>query len=187
MGISNTIALPAQPDGTITEGFTEYVPLGGDGLVAPFAMYQSDWTTDADGTGGTIDLNINMDQQYTSLISFVTAMLHTGTPSDEELAFQVYAGVGAIGGNRSCKAQWRSTISAMTSEMSPEIAVTWVPPPLFLRGNSLLLTRSENVPSDQYELSIQVLLFDRDVLQKTPMNVLLSNLGGTYTSVGTLA
>lgn len=86
MSVSETLTLPAQPpDG----GSVVRVPLGGDGLQAPHSAYSvraANITMDA--SSGIATMDINLDDRFCSLVSFVTVVVD-GNASDQVVKFQI--------------------------------------------------------------------------------------------------
>jgi len=176
MTVATVVILPAQPG----SGLTEYVPLGGDGDTAPFAMYVlSNVETTMDVSGGSASIIVHMDNRYACLIDYMTLSIHQQTASvDKELAMDV---IGPSGGARGGTVATQGTYESLIADFAPEIATTWTPPGMLLLPGADRVSRARfrtanDVTGDVLEGDMQVLLFNPDVRNRIPMWQILRNL-----------
>jgi len=182
MAVTDAWTLPAQPP---TRGTTTYVPLGGDGWSAPFAMYVVDNAeVDMDVSGGGAFLTITMDDRYTALISYATLVVHQQTSGvDKNVKIQV------LGGADVGQFYMQGLGQSIGALFAPEVAFTWSPPAVLLPGGasrspSLRFVTANDVTGDILGASCMIYLFNNDVRQKMPIGPLLAARGP---SVGTSA
>ncbi len=156
MSVAITTILPAVP----AIGNVRYVPLGGDGLTAPFAQYTIvEAEVVGDASSGSARITFEMDERYCSLISYMSCEVVQGTPADATYRFFVAATAAAQAGSvpTAIDTGTQSNIGALGS-----LTHLWVPPGQILPGGggSRFAAEWVNVLADRYRLSAVVYLFD---------------------------
>ncbi len=159
--------LPAQP----TVGTVDYVPLGGDGLTAPFAAYNVKAMSDTgDATGGAANLTVRMDPKFCSLISYCKGGVNQTSSADADFRFRITADKHATAALSGVMTAISATVNGNTVQR------TWFPPGILLPGgdkNALLGMSFLNVDTDLYQLDLLVYLFNIRVRELTPMGPLM--------------
>ncbi len=152
----------------------DYVPLGGDGFNAPFGAYAvKDFKQTGDASGGTVVFSINMDNRYTSFVSWLSVVVVQVAAADAEYRMFLDADRSA-GASEVLDAVSSSVLGANT------ISVVWRPPGMIMPGagaGSTCGTIWENVLNDQFRLDAYIYLFDIRAREKTPMGWLLWSRG----------
>lgn len=166
--MTSTVTLPAQP----TIGTTHYVPLGGDGLSAPFAAQTvRAMQVEHDASGGTATAVINLDPRFCGLVSFMTIQIAQAINADADVSLTVTGS---------------TTPSQVLRVVQPsgtdfEIGRTWTPNPIILPGGNQeagqLRFACDNVDGDDSFLDVWVYLFNINVRQLTAMGPLLFSRG----------
>lgn len=176
MSVTRVISPPAQP----AVGETKYIPLGGNGKIAPFAMYECRTSITGDASGGIASMTSTMDPQYSAIITFVSYSVAQVTPANQQVQCRIGTGTNRVVWSRQHLA---------VSNQDPEIGGYWVPPPMLLPGAGDAALRAqtpnewqlrvdfENVNNDLYLWNFQALLFDVDVRQLVPLPVIFASLG----------
>lgn len=168
------MTLPGQPNGN---GVMKYIPLGGDGFMAPFAAYavtQHEVTSDA--SGGAAALTIIMDDRFCSLVPFVKVQVQQATAADIDCRFSLGSS------SQPGPAEGRVLTSIATTVSTTTIAYTWIPVPTILAGGSepgQIVVRVPNVDGEMPQIDTLVYLFNISVREKTPMGPLLWARGAT--------
>jgi len=150
------------------------VPLGGDGFNAPFAAYSiKDFKQIGDASGGTVTFSINMDNRYTSFVSWLSVVVVQGTAADQE--YRVFQDA-----DRSAGAA--EVLDAVASSVlgGNTISIIWRPPGVIMPGGGNGATCGtiwKNVDLDQFRLDAHIYLFDIRAREKTPMGWLLWSRG----------
>ncbi len=151
----------------------DYVPLGGDGFYAPFAMYNVRLATLAgDASGGLMTLSLTMDPRFCSLVSYVTAQV-AGAAADNMIRL-------TVGGGRIAGATFQGLVDAAT-QFTRVCAVTWQPPALILPGGTSpaalgqhsINFQANNVDGDTFTLDAAIYMFNIRAREITPMGPLL--------------
>jgi len=167
VSVTETFQLPAQP----TDGEVEYIPLGGDGFTAPkFAYMIRNAAVTSDGTAGTTRVEIEMDQRYSSLVSFITGQVQQVAQADIEVLFQ-------LSGDHVPLQLFQGDVTH-TVLSSAEIGFTWRPFPIILPGGTTptppnVNFRVANIDLDVVRVSSLVFCFDIRVRELLPMGPLL--------------
>ncbi len=169
------LELPAQPvTGTVT-----YIPLGGDGYVAPMAQYNIlGFALSGDASAGNALLQVKMDPRYTSLVPFMQAS-RQGTDLDAFVRMEVTApGLTAV------PVTFGETVVSSGADISPnEIRATWQLPPQLLPGQrdtpACVMVMDNIGVGETFRLSLMVYLFQLNVRQISPMGPLLWARGST--------
>lgn len=172
--------LPAQPT---SGGVVNYVPLGGDGFLAPHAAYAvSGFKLAGTNTGGAAKFTLEMDPRFVSLMSYVTLGIQQDVAADAEIAMVLNSGDGHVPHQR-----FQASVVAIASDVStPQVSATWGPNPFLMPGGakgSQLTVSMLNVDAFDYFLSCWILLFDINVREKSPMGPLLWARGSSGGSV----
>ncbi len=176
--VSTSVTLPAQP----VLGTVAYIPLGGDGFIAPFASYVvQGFRATGDASSGRVELNIQMDDRFCSLVQFVSLEIAQATEASAD--FRMF-----IGSTAPVSAIPRQNESGVIQSVDPlvtngrEISRTWSPVPYILPGGRLapsIVIQALNVDTDNYFVDASIYLFDITVREKTPMGPLLWSRGST--------
>ncbi len=165
MSVSTSVTLPSSP----ATGTLEYVPLGGDGFTAPFAMYNiRGMTVTGDASAGIATLTINMDDRYTALVGYCMGQIE-GAGGNRHVRMN-------MGGGRTAGAKVDELV-VVNSSQTQSIILTWVPPPLVLPGGrtsvSLIQAAFLNVDTDIFSLDCAIYLFNiraRELAAIGPLN-----------------
>lgn len=168
ISVTVTLQLPEQP----VLGTSQYIPLGGDGLSAPFAAHTvRALQVEHDASGGTAVQVINLDPRFCGLVSFMTGQIAQAINADADMSFTVTGNV---------------TPSSVLRIVQPagtdfEVARTWEPPPIILPGGatagSQLRLAVDNVDGDDSFLDVWIYLFNIRARELTPMGPLLFGRG----------
>lgn len=173
MAISDIIVLPAAE--------AAFVPLAGDGLTAPFAMYCTFQSLVGDASGGLAQLIISLDSRYCSMVQICAWVVTQATPGDMEFAIAISAAP-----NQSSTAigyQGTSESIVLGGALTENIRGYWSPPAVILGpsdgSNPAIGLNFDNVLADVYTLRTQILLWDINVRQRTPWQILANSLTGS--------
>ncbi len=171
--VTETVTLPAQP----TTGSTTFVPLGGDGFIAPkFAYAVRNFLLTGDATGTFVQQTIEMDERWCALVAFVEFTIQQATSADAEFQLSVSSDKSAELIDSGLQVAVNSSVSSL------EVGHLWNPPPLVLPGagdNARIRLQTLNVDGDIVRLSAYIYLFDVRVRETTPMGPLLWARGST--------
>lgn len=161
MAINESVTLP--------DAVATYIPLGGDGLSAPFALYQIDKTVAGDVSGGAITSNFVLDARYCSMIRWI-GMAIGGVNADVEYRISIGA---------ETKMAITGTLVGVASTVSSEGAAGyWVPPQTVLPPGQTVSTGFTNVDGDTFRISMEVLLWNIRVRELSPWPYLMNAAGG---------
>jgi len=164
MSVSTVLVLPAQP----ASGSVSYVPLGGDGFRAPFAMYQLNSVGVVnDASGGTAQIFVDMDPQFQAVCQNMVFDIASAA-ADKEL-------ICAISDRSLLYSDIAQVIALLPSITGISNArASWCPVPLFDLGriNGVVA----NVDTETLSISAQILLFNRRATEVVPLPVLLASL-----------
>lgn len=165
VSVSATINLPDQPADT---GTISIIPLGGDGLNAPQAMYQLEKVgVTCDATSGTAQVFINMDPQYQAVAQNIIFDI-SSAGGDKEL-------ICAITDRSERFSDFAQVIALLPTITGVSNArASWCPVPLFDLGqiNGVIA----NVDTEALLVSAQILLFNRRATELVPLNILVASL-----------
>jgi len=168
ISVAEQLILPAQP----TTGTVDYLPLGGDGFSAPFAAYNiRNFGITGDGSLGSAQLQVVMDQRYCSLIAYVMVRNEQDTVADADIRIRLSA-------LRIAGCDLSETVEAMSALLGvATLTRTWEPPPVVLPGSggvgTFLNFRMANLTDDDLFLDALIYLFDIRVRELTPMGPIL--------------
>ncbi len=177
MSVTSTVTLPAQP----TDGTVDYVPLGGNGFNAPLAAYSVvSHAVTGDAGGGFAQLEVVMDDRFTSLIAYATLQNAQVASADADMRMVI---AGSTGQNNVPLQVLTQPVVAISATVNANtLGLTWNPTPIVMPGGQRvgrLLAQMLNVLSDVYRLSMLVYIFDIRVRELTPMGPLLWSRGAT--------
>lgn len=155
-----------------------YIPLGGDGFIAPIAMYNFDHSETGDASAGKVQIALVMDQRYTSIIRFITLGIRQGTPAAADVRYLI----GQAANQQSVRIGVTLIAQFVAATLNIETVVSsWVPPAQILPDSNGSSPRfdveAENVLNDVYRVSAQILLFNINAREKVPLSVLMANTG----------
>lgn len=143
------------------------IPFAGDGFSAPRFAYNAAERVEGDAGGGVATVTINMDPDYISVIDFATAY-QTSMASDVVFKFAM------------SDDYTNSAFENITGPLEPgstRAIALWRPPMFAMRMNGFLQVEVDNTAvGDDLTLMVQVLVFDREALNRVPMRVLAQNL-----------
>lgn len=166
MAITENIALPNEA--------ATYVPLGGDGFSAPFAMYIYDHSITGDASAGAVTQSITFDSRYCTLVRWV-GMSIGQTNADTQFRLNLAANPEGT----SPKIGVTGTLVGVASTVSSEGAQGyWVPPQTVLPPSAVLNTQFTNVLSDTFRITAELLLWNIRVRELSPWQYLMAAAGG---------
>jgi len=156
------------------------IPLGGNGFHAPIAAYEvSGFAITGDGSGGSLQGQINTDPRFTTLLSFVTMSIQQGTSADADVSFLLSGNAGFV----PTQAESGPVVAVASLVDAGEIRKTWTPTPVILPGgngaNAHVRCNVLNVTGDVLGLSALFYIFDIRARELTPMGPLLWARGAT--------
>lgn len=168
MAVSSTVTLPAQP----AAGSVTTIGLAGNGYAAPHSETRARVTLDGAAGGGLASIQVNWDTRWVSLVSWATFGIN-GLSSNAvaKLTYTIAPGC-AMG----------AMITVPTGLSSVLSTVTWTPTPQLCSMPTIdsvqpnFLTQCPNIDGDDYQLDLVLYNFKKDVLQVTPLSVLLASL-----------
>jgi len=165
VAVAVTVVLPAQP---ATGAGTLFTPFGGDGRSAPLGVYDVDAFVVGDASGGNAVVNIDFDARYTNLLSFAQAGVLADTAAGE---FQLQLSDNTV---FIPNVRIVGTLPGVTEGfVTPNSVFLWYPPPLFLTGAGRISATFVNVDATEtYDLAAQIYVFDRNVRQISPAQLL---------------
>jgi len=168
VSVSENVILPAQP----TLGLIEYVPLGGDGWVAPQSAFVCDVQVTGDGTGGSAAMTIFRDERFEHLIQFMSLESNITTAMEFrfDLARSVQTQIHNVG---------TSTVTAVVgAELACQI---WTPPamvdPIQFRA------RTDNADTFLNKFKCVIYNFNIRASEKVPLGVMFASLPRTSSSI----
>lgn len=175
MAISEVLELPNQPTPHATHGGTTWVQdLAGNGYGSPKFMYNVFWAHDMDASGGTIELNIDMDPMHSAILAFCTTTIFNAL-SDK------FVRVAIKFAQENDKMNYdftKATIGGTAAGFSPSATV--VPPPIIMnrpdwsrsddRPRVSIIT--QNVNTETLGVKAQFMMFERDAPTRVPVEQL---------------
>lgn len=170
MSVAAVINLPDEP----AVGQSTYIPLGGNGTMAPFGCYIGEYGVAGDGSGGTASVNVNMDPRYTNLIVFCNGRAISAAAATE-FYMQV---VDADTSNRQARVSIVGTMPHSTVIDSGHSDFLWYPPPILFQqsGNCRLIC--PNIDTETYSITMECYVFVADIRRIAPLPLLLMNVPG---------
>lgn len=88
MAITEILTLPNQP----AVGSVEYIPLGGNGFQAPQSAFMFDFRITGDASGGLVKWEVNRDERFEHIVSFLALESDAATAMDYILGIRRRAG-----------------------------------------------------------------------------------------------
>lgn len=171
MAVSDSFTLPAEP-GT---GDLEYVPLGGDGLHDPFAMYLvRSFAITGDVSGGSQKLSIVFDDRFCSMVAYASFLKATAI-DPAGFRWTLVGDRVPLQAKQLERALTPSTVAGAT------ITDTWLPPAFINAGAGAVPTLAISTTNEDgvaLQMNAAIYLFNIDARQKTPMPRLVASRGG---------
>lgn len=171
MAVSDAIVLPA--------GAT-FVPLAGDGLVAPFAMYVTRQSLAMDASGGLASCIISLDTRYCSM---VTALGWTVAGAAANVEYAISISAAPNGSSAAVGVHGTLEITTLGGALAVSARGYWSPPAMILGpgdgSNPAIGLNLDNIDGDTMVLDTQILLWDINVRNRTPWQVLAACMPGS--------
>lgn len=165
MSVAETITLPGQP----TDGLNIFVPLGGDGFIAPHSCYELEATLDGDASGGTNVIYINLDSRFQSLVSLISIHV-SGAAANVAFEAQFATQHGKIPAK-----YWKINGDAEFSAVFSKAQAQWMPTPVF--GSTRIAAAISNTGVGlNLKLAALVYNFDRRASETVPLTQLLASI-----------
>jgi len=178
VSVSTAIVLP--------NAAATFVPLAGDGLSAPFAMYNSVQTVIGDGSGGIASLICTLDTRYCSMVQYVAWTIAQATSANINYGVSISAA-----SNGSSTRIGKGGIAVSIQQLSQEVEGYWSPPATILGpsdgSNPAIGLNFTNVDTDTYVMSTQILLWDINVRNLTAYQMLVGSKSGPGSQGGDLS
>lgn len=170
MSVAVVTSLPTQP----ASGVSEFLPLGGDGLVAPIGCYLVNTQIVGDAGGGTATVTLNLDPRYTNLVAWVNLVVSSAAAAPE-----FHCRIEAVADTPPPNVVICGTLPFVAAFTSPNAAFLWYPPPVYWIQNGSIRFTTDNVDATEtYELVAQIYCFHPEVTRVTPLPVLQWNVPG---------
>ncbi len=170
MAVAATLNLPGQP----TSGSAEFLPLGGDGLVAPIGCYMADLQLAGDASSGNCTLTINLDPRYTNLIAFINVTVASAAAAGD---FSIR--MEALESGPLPNVQIVGTFPHIANQTGPNAAFLWYPPPIYYIQNGNIRFITVNIDATEtYQIVAQIYCFHPEVTRRTPLPILQWNVPG---------
>jgi len=160
VSVSDTLVLPSQP----TTGSVTIRPLGGNGYTSPQSYYLVDFRLDADGSGGTITLNVALDPQFQNVVSLAEASL-IGAAASRVVRLDIFEATSALR---------FSVQGTMLRNADTGTHMLYAPAAVFDVGQFEAVV--DNVDTEEFRLKLLIYNFKRDAFNRVPLNVLLASL-----------
>jgi len=171
VSVSSSVTLPAQP----AAGITTFVPLGGDGKLAPQGCYFSRLEVAGDASGGNASVIISFDARYTNLVAYVNPTIQADAGAGDFAVVLQDASVptGAV-------QQIVGTIPQVAATVQTDNAsFLWYPPPVYFQGNGLCQVTYPNVGvGETYKVTLEIYVFDINVRRLAALPLLQMNVPG---------
>ena len=172
MSVSITGALGAgQPD----ESQIVWVPLGGDGKLAPLGCYMARLEIVGDAGGGTATVSIRGDERYTNIAAFMGFEVEAAAaaPDFRMRMFNDAQATQPVVNIVGTAPHVATTVATVNS------AFLWYPPPiLYARGGIWEAACLNVAATETYRLVVEIFIFDADIRQIAPLPMLLANFPG---------
>lgn len=169
MSVTQTIVLPAQP----AAGSTVQVALAGNGYTAPHSETRVRVNQAGDASGGINTIQVNWDPRWVSMVAFSSFVIGgLAAAQSVELNYRISAnsGMGVV------------LVVPFPNITGINPQVTWCPPAQLCSVPSIGATQPNfraalvNTDGDTYQLDLVLYNFKKDVLQVTPLSILLASL-----------
>lgn len=176
MAVDQDTFLPATPAG----GNLDVIPLAGNGVLAPHSAYAGHTVLTSDASGGNSRTRIRFDPRYTSLVTNVMVRA-TSVAADPTTVSLVLV--------QSATFYWESLksvalVPAITGTVN--VLYTWSPPAMLVKGRRLTAAGTmefpyldlvaPNVDTESFRLHFHMFLFDINVANMVPAQLLLDVL-----------
>lgn len=168
MGIGQEFTLPNQP----AAGSAVYLPLGGNGFLAPHSAYSIDMQITGDASGGGIAFRIDRDERFEHLIQ--SMMLQVDGSAAIQYKFEVFRHADSIFINA-------GTSSATTAANADGAYQLWTPPAMI--DPSFWRLKVTNVDGVQVKFKCLIYNFNIEASKKIPLNLLLQNVPRSASSL----
>lgn len=165
MSVTNTLVMPSA-------GAT-FVPLGGDGLSAPHAMYLVDQTLAGAAGGGSATHTFTMDSRYCSMLQWVH-MAVGGSNSDQQYRIMMSSNPAGTSPRVGVTGTLVGVVSAISTEGASGF---WSPPSTVMPPSAELNVTFVNVDGDTFRVSCEILLWDIRVRELAPWPYLMNASG----------
>ena len=164
MSVSETVTIPGQPSGA---GVVRYLPLGGDGWTSPQSCYYLEsMVSEADAGAGTNQVTVNMDNQYSTVISTIQCSILSAANAPEALFRIFYQGLNGL----LLEAQRTLDLISFGTTATKQ----WNPAPLF--NPDIFTVVTENVDTEDLVVSAVMYNFRKRAVEEVPLAVLLASL-----------
>lgn len=177
MAVTATVQLPDNPS---PAGVVRFVPLGGNGFTAPFAMYTvRNFAISGDGSGGDHTLSVIMDPKFCSVVAYASMQIDVAS-ANRAIHWQL--------SSAAVPPQFlNATLTRVDASLSgSQIAHTWMPPAWINPGTAgqapTLLISVDNVNTEVLNLNMAVLLFNIRARESVLYQHLIAARGGSYQS-----
>jgi len=166
MAVTTTVTMPDQP----ATGQVRYIPLGGDGYVAPHSAYSCFISHAMDASGGNSSINLQFDQRFTQMISYMRSEV-VGVAADTAVRQFIRIDGDEIISDTTFGTYWVGT--ALSSRL-------WKPPGVIGTSTpsmtAYMTSQMVNVDGDTHNFTCRVYNFDKRARELTPLPILLSSL-----------
>lgn len=182
MTIQVQYTLPEEPP---SGSAVEFIPLGGDGFVAPQSAYGFRIEANGDSSGGFIGAQVAFDPQFTSLVQYGSYSAQFGSVGNDFHTRMVLR--ARKDGEAAQVTYWHQADSGDDTTVIDQFGycATWNPPgilstqefiPPAFNDRPRLGAFMPNASNATLVLTGRVLNFDRRAREEVPLNVLLSAL-----------
>lgn len=170
MAVSGAFQIPGQPasggGADALLGTVRFIPLMGNGRVAPLCMYEVAASLASDASGGNNTITITFDERWKSLVTLVN-IVNTSAAQPIEAVFELVSTASTT--------RFRAFDNAVPINSLDLINLSvWNPPPLM--DMNQLVTKVPNITGDTHIVNAMIYCFDFRVLELTPMYQILANL-----------
>lgn len=159
MTVTTSVTLPAQP----AAGSVSFLPLGGNGWLAPQSMFMVDIQLTGDVSGGVSQLDIFRDERFEMLIDFM--MVQSDAAAVIEYRFDIFRQVQ----NRVMNCG--STVEDPVDAQSVRI----FSPPAVIDPDSLRVSVA-NVDGDVTKFKAMIYNFNIRASERVPLDILLASV-----------
>ncbi len=168
MTVSTSVQLPNQP----ASGSSEYVPLGGDGVVSPHSVTYAWLASSSDASGGYNRGFIRFDTRWTQLVETVMVEVWDAA-ADVNVLTDITASPACRQGY-CINAEFEPV-----STLNPEVRTNWGPSPQLVVANAgdptdqpHIRAAIPNVDGETLQIYAKIFNFDRRAAQRTPIEIL---------------
>lgn len=159
--------LPEEP----TPGALEYIPLAGDGWIAPQSAWYGNLAVVGDATGGTASMLVNRDFRFSHVIQFLTpeVVINTAQPYKVSIGRSGLISIHLVG---------MLKVSTVSGDATSSLTIS--PPPMINPDHWLFLTDNEDGISHRFKF----LVYNFNI--QAPLKVPLPQLLGSLPRAGSL-